>query len=160
RLLSRAVWDVDGVRDDMRAFVLEQLGQADAIGVLDESGFPKRGKKSAGVKKQYCGATAGVENCQVGVFLTYATLRGHAIIDRGLYGPEDWINDRERCQEAGIAESLQFHPKWELALQMLERARRAGLAFRWVVADTVYGQCVDLRGWLEKYATAYVLAVP
>lgn len=160
RLLSSAVWDVDGVRDDLRAYVLEQLGTADATAVLDESGFPKRGKKSAGVKKQYCGVTGRVENCQVGVFLTYVTPRGHALIDRDLYLPQDWLNDRQRCQEAGIADTVQFRPKWELALHMLERAREAGLPFRWVVADTVYGQAVDLRTWLEKYGYAYVLGVP
>jgi SRSO17 transposase len=163
RLLSSAVWDVDGVRDDLRAYVLEQLGTADganAIAVLDESGFPKRGKKSAGVKKQHCGVTGRVENCQVGVFLTYVTPRGHALIDRDLYLPEDWLNDRQRCREAGIADTVQFHPKWELALHMLERAREAGLPFHWVVADAVYGRAVDLRTWLEKHGYAYVLAIP
>jgi SRSO17 transposase len=160
RLLSSAVWDVDGVRDDLRAYVLEQLGTADdAIAVLDESGFPKRGNKSAGVKKQHCGVTGRVENCQVGVFLTYVTQRGHALIDRDLYLPEDWLNDRERCTEAGIADTVQFHPKWELALHMLERAREAGLPFQWVVADAVYGRAVDLRTWLEKHGYAYVLAI-
>lgn len=160
RLLSRAVWDVDGVRDDLRAYVLEQLGiDANAIVARDSSGFPKRGKKSAGVKKQHCGVTGRVENCQVGVFLTYVTRRGHALIDRDLYLPEDWLTDRLRCQEAGIADTIQFHPKWELALKMLERAREAGLPFRWVVADTVYGRAVDLRTWLEKRGYAYVLAI-
>ena len=162
RLLSRAAWDTDGVRDDVRAYVLERLGTPDgagAIAVLDESGFPKRGKKSAGVKKQHCGVTGRVENCQVGVFLTYVTTRGHALIDRDLYLPEDWLNDRERCQEAGIADTVQFHPKWELALHMLERTRGAGLPFQWVVADAVYGRAVDLRTWLEKHGYAYVLAI-
>ncbi len=160
RLLSRAVWDTDGVRDDVRGYVLELLGpDANAIAVLDESGFPKRGKKSAGVKKQHCGVTGRVENCQVGVFLTYVTKRGHALIDRDLYLPEDWLSDRKRCREAGIADAVQFHPKWELALHQLERAREAGLPFQWVVADTVYGRAVDLRTWLEKHGYAYVLAI-
>jgi SRSO17 transposase len=160
RLLSSAVWDCDGVRDDIRAYVLEQLGTTDAVGILDESGFPKRGKKSAGVKKQHCGTTGRVENCQVGVFLSYACARGHAIIDRDLYLPEDWLDDRERCREAGIADTVQFYPKWELALHMLQRAREAGLIFQWVVADTVYGQAVELRIWLEKYGIAFVLGIP
>jgi SRSO17 transposase len=110
RLLSKAVWDGDGVRDDLRAYVLEQLGTPDGAGAIlvrDSSGFPKRGKKSAGVKKQHCGVSGRVENCQVGVFLSYVTTRGHALIDRDLYLPEDWLDDRERCQEAGIAETLQ-----------------------------------------------------
>jgi SRSO17 transposase len=158
RLLSRAVWDEDGVRDDLRCYVLEQLGPADgagAIAVLDESGFPKRGTKSAGVNKEHCGATGRVENCQVGVFLSYVTPRGHALIDRDLSLPEDWLTDRERCREARIADSVQFHPKWEVALHMLERAREAGLPFDWVVADSVYGRAVELRAWLEKHGYAY-----
>lgn len=160
RLLICAVWDCDGVRDDLRAYVLEELGRADGIGILDESGFPKRGKKSAGVKKQHCGARGGLANCQVGVFLSYATGRGHAIIDRDLYVPEDWFEDRKRCQQAGIADTVQFRPKWELALSMLKRATKAGITFRWVVADTVYGQAVELRKWLDSQGIAYALAIP
>ena len=154
RLLSNAVWDEDGVRDDLRTYVLETLGQEDGIGAIDESAFPKRGKKSAGVKKQHCGATGGMGNCQVGVFLSYITERGHALIDRDLFVPEDWTKDRERCREAGIADTVQYAPKWELALHMLKRAKDAGITFRWVVADTVYGQAVELRKWLEEQGIA------
>jgi SRSO17 transposase len=103
RLLSDAVWDTDGVRDEVRSYVLEQLGQEAAILVIDESGFPKRGHKSAGVGLQYCGATGQVQNCQVGVFLTYVTPAGHSLIDRELYLPLDWCEDRERCRAAHIA---------------------------------------------------------
>ncbi|TMC17103.1 MAG: IS701 family transposase [Chloroflexi bacterium] len=162
RLLSKAVWDVDEVRDDVRAYVLEQLGTPSGSGAIlvpDESGFPKRGKKSAGVKKQHCGATGRRENCQVGVFLSYVTARGHAFIDRELYLPEDWINDRERCREAGIADTVPYRPKWELALIMLKRAREAGLAFDWVTADAIYGRAIELRKWLEKCGYAYALAI-
>lgn len=159
RLLSDAVWDCDGVRDDLRTYVLEQLGRLDGIGVLDESGFPKRGKKSAGVKKQYCGATGRVQGCQVGVFLSYVTQAGHAFIDRGLYVPEDWFDDPGRCREAGIPEAVSFRPKWELALDMLKRATAAGIKFSWVVADTVYGE-VELRKWLEAQGICYGLAIP
>jgi SRSO17 transposase len=101
-----------------------------------------------------------VENCQVGVFLSYVTEKGHALIDRDLYVPEDWINDRERCRGAGIDESVQCCLKWELALHILKRATEAGITFRWVVADSVYGQAVELRIWLEKHAIAYVLGIP
>ncbi|TMC18984.1 MAG: IS701 family transposase [Chloroflexi bacterium] len=163
RLLSKAVWDVNGVRDDLRKYVLEQLGtqeSMEAILVPDESGIPKEGKKSAGVKNQYCGLTGCVQNCQVGVFLSYVTRRGHAFIDRDLYLPEDWIDDPKRCREAGIADDVAYRPKWELALNMIKRARLAGLPFGWIVADEVYGQARELRRWLEQHGYAYALAIP
>ena len=102
RLLASAVWDTDGVRDDLRTYALEHLGNQSAIVVLDETSFPKQGKKSAGVGVQYCGTTGQVENCQVGVFLSYVTAKGHTLIDRELYLPLDWTEDRDRCQAAGI----------------------------------------------------------
>lgn len=160
RLLSNAVWDVDGVRDDLRAYALELLGQEETTGILDESGIPKQGKKSAGVKKQHCGATGKVQGCQVGVFLSYATKRGHVLIDRDLYVPEEWTDDRPRCREAGIADNVEYSPKWELALRMLKRAKEAGIAFSWVVADSVYGRAVELCKWLEEQAIAYGLGIP
>src|SRR6266487_2212113 len=159
RLLSHAVWDTNGVRDDLRAYTLEQLGTESAILVIDESGFPKHGHKSAGVGLQYCGITGQVQNYQVGVFLTYVTARGHTLIDRELYLPLDWCEDRERCQAAHIPESVHFRTKPELALQMLERMEKAGCPIAWVVADTVYGGNLDLRTWLEAHGYPYVLAV-
>jgi len=159
RLLSEAVWDAGLVRDDLRRYVLEHLGQESAILVLDESSFPKRGKKSAGVKVQYCGTTGQVENCQVGVFLAYVTAKGHTLIDRELYLPLDWIEDHERCQAASIPESVRFQTKPELAVQMMERIFQAAVPIAWVVADTVYGGNLDLRTWLEAHGYPYVLAV-
>lgn len=159
RLLSSAVWDTDGVRDDLRAYALEQLGQESAILAIDETSFPKRGKKSAGVGVQYCGTTGQVENCQVGVFLSYVTAKGHTLIDRELYLPLDWCEDRERCRAAGIPESVRFRTKPELAVQMLERIFQAQIPIAWVVADTVYGGNLDLRTWLEAHQYPYVLAV-
>ncbi len=159
RLLSSAVWDTDGVRDDLRSYALAQLGQESAILVIDETSFPKRGKKSAGVGLQYCGTTGQVENCQVGVFLSYVTAKGHTLIDRELYLPLDWTADRKRYQDANIPESVRFQTKPELAVQMLERMRQAHLPISWVVADTVYGGNLDLRTWLEGHGYAYVLAV-
>jgi SRSO17 transposase len=160
RLLSSAVWDSDGVRDDLRSYVLEQLGQESAILVIDETSFPKQGQKSAGVGVQYCGTTGQVENCQVGVFLSYVTARGHTLIDRELYLPLDWTEDRERCQAAGIPESVRFQTKPELARRMLARLWDAQVPIAWVVADTVYGGNLDLRNWLEAHQYPYVLAVP
>src|SRR5205807_4370508 len=139
RLLSSAVWDTDGVRDDLHTYVLEQLGLQSAILVIDESCFPKRGKKSAGVGLQYCGTTGRVENCQVGVFLSSVTAKGHTLIDRQLYLPLDWCEDRDRCRAVGITESVRFQTKPELAAQMIERIWQAQIPISWVVADTVYG---------------------
>src|SRR6266566_7421522 len=160
RLLSSAVWDTDGVRDEVRSYVLEQLGQESAILVIDESGFPKRGTKSAGVGLQYCGTTGQVENCQVGVFLGYVTARGHTLINRELYLPLDWIEDHQRRQAVGIPESVGFQTKPELARRMLQRVWDAQIPISWVVADTVYGENLDLRTWLQAHGYAYVLAVP
>jgi SRSO17 transposase len=159
RLLSSAVWDTDGVRDDLRTYVLEQLGLQSAILVIDESCFPKRGKKSAGVGLQYCGTTGRVENCQVGVFLSYVTAKGHALVDRELYLPLDWCEDRDRCRSAGIPDSVRFQTKPELAVHMIERLWKAAVPISWVVADTVYGGNLDLRMWLEAHGYPYVLAV-
>jgi SRSO17 transposase len=159
RLLSQAVWDAGLVRDDLRGYVLEHLGQEAAILVIDETSFPKRGKKSAGVQVQYCGTSGHVENCQVGVFLAYVTARGHTRISRELSLPLAWLADQDRCQAASIPASVRFQTKPELAVQMIERIFQAQLPIAWVVADTVYGGNVDLRTWLEAHGYPYVLAV-
>lgn len=172
RLLSRATWDQNGVRDLLRTRVCQclhrPLGASEPpepaaifpVLVIDESGFPKRGKHSAGVGHQYCGCTGRVENCQVGVFLSYVTATGHALIDRELYLPEDWCKDPIRKQAAHIPEHVPFQTKPELALQMVQRAQVAHLPVNWVVADTVYGHSTDLRLWLEARGFFYALAVP
>ncbi len=169
RLLSQAVWDQDAVRDDLRTLVTETLLPSDApqedeaafpVLVLDESGFPKRGCHSAGVGPQYCGRTGRVENCQVGVFLSYVTAAGHALIDRELYLPEDWCSDLPRRQAAHIPEPVTFRTKPELGQLMIQRAQATDLPCRWVVADTVYGHCPDLRSFLEELGCSYALAVP
>jgi SRSO17 transposase len=131
RLLSNAVWDTDGVRDDLRRYVVEQLGSHGAVIVVDETCFPKRGAKSAGVQEQYCGATGQVENCQVGVFLSYVTASGHALIDRELYLPLCWMEDPERCRAVGVDVSrVRFQTKPELAQRMIERLLQAQIAIR------------------------------
>jgi SRSO17 transposase len=159
RLLGSAVWDENLVRDDLRAYILERLGDPQAIVVIDETSFRKRGKKSAGVSKQHCGTTGQLENCQVGVFLAYVSRRGHTLLDRELYLPLRWIADRERCQEAGIPEEVAFATKCEQAQQMIERLWKAGIPFAWVVADTVYGGNGALRAFLEAHQYFYGLAV-
>ena len=172
RLLSRAVWDEDGVRDELRALVCQSLHPPPLMPaapdseplfpvlVIDESGFPKRGRHSAGVGPQYCGRSGRVENCQVGVFLSYVTALGHALIDRELYLPEDWCSDLPRKQAVHIPETVPFQTKPEQAKLMVQRAQAAHLPIRWVVADTVYGHSPDLRLWLEEQGYAYAMAVP
>jgi SRSO17 transposase len=172
RLLSHAVWDQDGVRDDLRTWVCQTLHPPPLVPtcaeheplfpvlVMDESGFPKRGCHSAGVGPQYCGLTGCVENCQMGVFLSYVTALGHALIDRELYLTEDWCQDAARRLAAHIPETVSFATKPELAKRMIQRAREAHVPIRWVVADTVYGHSSDLRLFLQEHGYAYALAVP
>ncbi|HEU5378077.1 MAG TPA: IS701 family transposase [Ktedonobacteraceae bacterium] len=160
RLLAEAVWDENSVRDEVRRLAVETLGRENVILALDETSFPKRGEHSAGVARQYCGSTGRVENCQVGVFLSWITARGHTLIDRELYLPTCWTDDRQRCQKAGIPASIPFRTKPELAIQMLMRVREAHLHADWVVADTVYGGNAALREWLEEQGQAYVGMVP
>src|SRR5216684_1462713 len=159
RLLAEADWDEEAVRDDLRGYVMEHLAEADGILVVDETGFLKKGKKSAGVARQYSGTAGRRENSQVGVFLLYASAKGAAFIDRALYLPEEWTSDRVRCREAGIPDEVGFATKGELAKRMLLRAFAAGVPAQWVVGDTVYGY-EELRIWLDERQKNYVLAVP
>lgn len=159
RLLSTSVWDVEGVRDDLRTAAAELLGDPEGILVVDETGFLKKGIKSVGVKRQYSGTAGRIENCQIGVFLGYASSRGHALIDRELYLPIEWAQDPARRQEAGVPEEVTFATKPELARRMLDRAFEAGMPARWVTGDTVYGDDRRLRLWLEERFQPFVLAV-
>lgn len=159
RLLAEADWDEEAMRDDLQAYVIEHLGEAGGILVVDETGFLKKGKKSVGVARQYSGTAGRRENSQIGVFLLYASTKGAAFIDRTLYLPEEWTSDRVRCREAGIADEVEFATKGELAQQMLARAFAAGVPADWVVGDTVYGYD-ELRLWLDEQRKNYVLAVP
>src|SRR5258707_11993923 len=158
-LLGRADWDPEAVRDDLRAYVVEHLGDAQAILVLDETGVVKKGAASAGVAKQYTGAVGKVENAQVGVFLAYASPQGVAFLDRTLYLPEDWTDDPTRCQRASIPATVGFATKPQLAQAQLERARATGVPAAWVTADSVYGDDRRLRMWLEAHEQAYAPAV-
>lgn len=161
RPLSAATWDTAGVRDDLRAYVVAHLGD-EATGVLigDETGFLKKGRKSCGVADQYTETAGPTVNCQVGVFLAYASAAGTAFIDRALYLPRDWTDDRARRTEAGIPEETAFATKIELAQRMLARAFDAGVLARWVVADAFYGRSHELRHWLEEYGCSYALMIP
>ena len=158
-LMGRSEWDPNGVRDDLREYVVSALGDPGAILVLDETGFLKKGTKSAGVGRQYTGTAGRIENAQVGVFLALHTRSGTAFIDRELYLPEAWTDDPGRCKEAGIPSQTGFATKPQLARKMLERAFRAGVLAAWVTGDEVYGNDGNLRRWLEGQGHPYVLAV-
>lgn len=158
-LLDRARWDPDGVRDELRAYIRETLASPHAVLVIDETGFLKKGDKSAGVQRQYSGTAGRIENCQIGVFLSYASVRGHTLVDRELYLPKSWTDDQQRCREAHVPEEVTFATKPELAQRMLERALDSGLPVAWVAGDTVYGSSQKLRASLEARKQAYVLAV-
>ena len=159
RLLRHADWDTREVRDDVRDYVIEQLGERDGVLIADETGFIKKGTRSAGVQRQYSGTAGRTENCQIGVFLAYASSDGHALIDRELYLPQSWTEDRERCRAAGIPDDVAFATKPQLAQQMLARAIDAGVPFAWFTADEVYGQAKYLHAWLEDRDVSYVLAI-
>ena len=158
-LLSTYVWDADLVRDDLRDYVVEHLGDANGVLVVDETGFLKKGNKSVGVQRQYSGTAGRIENCQIGVFLTYATAQGRALLDRELYLPRVWADDLERRREAGVPEKVAFRTKPQLALRMLERAVESGVPFGWVTGDEVYGNDRRLRLWLERRDVPHVLAI-
>jgi SRSO17 transposase len=158
-LLARAVWDHDGVRDDLRAYVVEHLGDPQAVLVVDETGDLKKDTRTVGVQRQYTGTAGKVDNAQVGVYLAYATGAGHGVVDRELYLPRGWLADAARCQAAGVPAQRAFAIKPELARVMLQRALDAEVPAGWVTADEVYGADRGLRGWLEARQLPYVLAV-
>jgi SRSO17 transposase len=158
-LLARAVWDHDGVRDDLRDYVTVALGDPEAVLVIDETGDLKKGSQSVGVQRQYSGTAGRIENAQVAVYLVYASDTGHAIIDRELYVPRGWIADPDRCRAAGIPAQVGFATKPALATRMLARTLDAGVPAAWVTGDEVYGADPGLRAELERRGIGYVLAV-
>lgn len=161
RLLNHYLWDADALRDDVRDAVVEHIGDpVRGVLILDETGFLKKGVRSAGVGRQYSGTAGRIENSQIGVFLAYGSDRGRALIDRELYLPKDWTSDRERCRAAGIGDDVEFATKPDIGLRMLQRAVDSDIPFGWVTADEVYGQTSRLRMWLEEHDIPHVLAVP
>ena len=159
RLVYNYRWDADLVRDDLRDYVVEHLGDADGVLVVDETGFLKKGGKSAGVQRQYSGTAGRIENCQIGVFLSYASSKGRTLLDRELYLPQVWAEDWGRRREAGVPEGTAFRTKPQLAQLMLERALEAGVPFAWFTGDAVYGSDRNLRLWLESEEIPHVTAV-
>jgi SRSO17 transposase len=158
-LLARADWDADAVRDELIGYAREHLGDASGVLIVDETGFLKKGTKSCGVARQYSGTAGRIENCQVGVFLGYATRHGRALLDRALYLPKEWSEDAARRAEAGVPKGVRFATKLVLAKRMVERAVAAGVPARWVTADAVYGSDYGFRSALEGLGLGYVVGV-
>jgi len=159
RLLYRVQWDADVARDRLDEFVIDTFADPEGIGVLDDTGFVKKGSGSVGVKRQYCGTVGKIENCQVAVFLTYTTARGHVFLDRRLYLPEDWCTDPNRRQRAKVPADITFQTKDELACAMLDQAWAHGIPLRWVVGDEVYGDATAVRDTIAAHHCWYVMAV-
>src|SRR6478736_6061760 len=159
RLLSTTDWDPDLVRDDLRRYVVAGLGDPDSVLIFDETGFLKKGTRSAGVARQDSGTAGRIENCQIGVFLVYAGRAGRTFLDRELYLPKAWTDDPARCAAAGVGADREFATKPELAITMLRRAREAGVPAKWVTGDEVYGCHSRLRANCEELGLSHVLAV-
>jgi SRSO17 transposase len=159
RLLSSSAWNADALRDALQSYVREQLSDAQAVLVVDETGFLKKGDQSVGVKRQYSGTAGRIENCPIGVFLAYASSQGHVLLDRELYWPQEWAENPARRAEAHVPETVAFGTKPELAQGMLERAFANGLSCAWVTADSIYAGDRHLRLWLEVRAQPFVLGV-
>jgi SRSO17 transposase len=158
-LLAEAAWDADAVRDDLRGYVVEHLGDPDAVLVVDETGDLKKGSATVGVQRQYTGTAGRIENAQVAVYLTYAGAKGYAFIDRALYLPKSWTGDTARCAAAGVPEDVEFATKPAQATAMIARALDAGTPARWAAGDEVYGADPGLRAELVRRRIGYVLAV-
>jgi SRSO17 transposase len=157
-LLGRGSWDADRLRDIVRDYVIEQLSDDNAVLVIDETGFLKQGKSSCGVSRQYTGSAGKITNCQIGVFATYVSEKGHAFIDRALYLPKSWTDDPPRMKAAHVPESTKFATKPTLAVEMVKRAVAADIPFSWVVADSVYG-VAEVEAALRCAGKGYVLGV-
>lgn len=157
-LLCSPCFDRDAVRDAVRARIVAEIGDPGGVLVADETGFIKKGKRSAGVQRQYTGTSGKVDNCQIGVFLAYHTPAGRALIDRELYLPKSWTDDRDRCRKAHVPDEVPFATKPQQAKSMLERAVAAKVPFAWFTADEAYGQNRELREWCELQDIAYVMA--
>jgi len=159
RLLYSAHWDADATRDELQQFVIERFGVPGGIGILDETGFLKKGPQSVGVKRQYSGTAGKIENCQVGVFLTYFTRQGYTFLDRRLYLPREWCTDGERRRAAQVPDEVTFQTKPELAVAMLKHAWAQGVPMAWVTGDEVYGNAPTVRDAVARAGKKYVLAV-
>lgn len=159
QFLYRGRRDADELRNSLRKYTIDHPGESDGVLVIDETGFLKQGKKSCGVMRQYSGTAGKVSNCQTGVFLVYTASKGFTFPDRKLCLPKEWLQEEERCREAGIPEDTEIQTKPQMALSMLQEADKAGIPFTWVTGDSVYGDYRSIRIWLESKDKSYVLCV-
>jgi SRSO17 transposase len=159
QFLYRGRWDADELMGCCREYVKDELGCDDAVLIIDDTGFIKKGKMSAGVARQYSGTAGKIENCQIGVFLTYSSVKGFAAINRGLYLPKEWTDDTDRCKATGVPEDREFTTKPQMAWDMLKSVCDSDMPFSFVTADSAYGDCRDISMWLENIGKGYVLAV-
>lgn len=159
QFLYRGSFCANKLRDKLISYTAENIGEEDGVIVIDETGFLKQGKHSCGVKRQYSGTAGRIENCQIGVFLTYSSTKGYNPIDRRLYIPQEWIGDPDRCKKAGVPENIEFKTKPQMALEMIKNATVAGMPYLWVAGDCVYGDYTNIRTWLENNGKYYVMNV-
>jgi SRSO17 transposase len=159
QFISKGSYSSNELRDEVRGYVGDNLGEADGVLVVDDTGFIKQGVKSCGVQRQYTGTVGKICNCQIGVFLSYASSKGHSPIDRRLYIPQTWIDDVARRSEAGIPEDTKFQTKPKMALEMIQEATAAGVPYAWVTGDCAYGDYDEMRNWLEENNKCYVLNI-
>ena len=159
QFIYRGSYSANELRDILRKYIVDGLGEEEGVMVIDDTGFLKKGKKSCGVKRQYSGTAGKIENCQIGVFLTYASSKGHNPIDRRLYIPEEWMEDKDRLREAGVPDSVKFQTKPQMGLEMIQEATKAGVPYNWVTGDSAYGDYREIRHWLERNGKSYVMCV-
>ena len=162
RFLTDSKWDDDAVIGRLQEYLAPRLGHPEAVWVFDGSDFPKQGRKSAGVARQYCGRLGKVANCQAGMFLACVSPLGRALVDKRLYLPESWTSDSARCESAGVPlEKRQYRPKTQLALEMLARALGRGhLKAGWVAGDDAFDMSPSFREGLAALGMRYMLDVP
>jgi SRSO17 transposase len=159
QFIYRGVWCADELRDELRGYVREELGEPEGVLVADDTGFIKQGEKSCGVQRQYTGTLGKTCNCQIGVFLTYASSKGHTPFDRRLYIPQKWFDDKARCDEAGVPKDTEFQTKPRMAHEMIREATASGVPYMWVTCDCAYGDYDVMREWLEENKKCYVMCV-
>lgn len=158
--LATGQWDEDGARDRLQEIVLRDHSGPNSIGIIDETSDVKKGNKTPGTKRQWCGAVGKTENCIVTVHLGYATGDFHCLLDGELFLPEDWAADRDRCREAGIPDDVGYRPKWRIALDIYDRSRRKGIVFDWLVYDEGYGGKPQFLREMDARRQAFVAEVP